>query len=41
MDLIVDVYASFRLKAWGFFHVEKAEFSIVLSFLEFIQHARL
>lgn len=29
MDLLVDVYASFRLKAWGFFQVEKAEFSVI------------
>jgi hypothetical protein len=30
LDLLVDVYASFRFKAWGFFQVEKAEFSVML-----------
>lgn len=30
---IVDVYASYRFKAWGFFDVGKAEFSVMLIFL--------
>jgi hypothetical protein len=28
IDLLVDIYASFRFKAWGFFEVEKVEFSV-------------
>jgi hypothetical protein len=30
MVLLVDMYANFRFKAWGFFNVEKADFSGLL-----------
>jgi uncharacterized membrane protein YczE len=33
IDLLVDIYASFRFKAWGFFEVEKVEFSAMLIIL--------
>ncbi|MED3563164.1 hypothetical protein [Bacillus xiapuensis] len=30
---IADLYASYRFKAWGFFEVEKLEFSVLLILL--------
>jgi hypothetical protein len=32
-NLLVDIYANFRFKLWGFFEVEKIEFSTILIIL--------